>query len=592
MSTTRAGGWRTALIVLGSAWLAHAGLAHAQIVRPPFDTDYHLYNLGSVPDVPLNYGGMAFLPGDPNTLLIGGTANADVGALYSVGVVRGAGNHITGFAGPATFFSEAAFFDAGIAYGPGGVLFLSRYHPELNMAEIGEQKPGSTVTDKVVDLSMAPLSIPNGPGGLNFVPAGMPGAGQLKLSSYGDGRWYTLDLEDDGAGTFNVTAATPTVTVGSCPEQFVYMPAGTPGFAADSLILTEYCAGVANAYQVDANGDPQISTLLTFVDALPAAEGLVADPMTGDLLFNEFGDPNRVLNVHAYAPLPCTSDADCDDNNVCTDETCDLGTGNCTYVDHDDIPCDDGLFCDGTDTCKGGYCSIHAGNPCAALPNCQDFCFEGPNFCGNTPQGFACTTPDSSQCTSDVCDGSGTCTHPARIDSCRQPFKAKKAQLLIQDNANPKKDNLSWQWLSGSATALGDFGDPLGTTDFELCVFDQVDTPNPVTRFDATVTHGGMCGTKPKPCWTTNGKPPKVKGYRFADKNLLQHGTQSITLTAGADGKAKVAQRARGVNLSPPMLPLNGQVVVQLKATSGQCWGATYSTPTKDTTTLYKAKAD
>src|SRR5258706_8562814 len=116
-----------------------ADSAGAQIVRPPFDASYHLRNLGSVVDLPTFYGGMAFLAGDPDTLLIGGAANADFAALYSVGVTRGAGNHIVGFSGPAVFYSEAAFIDGGLTYGPGGVLFLSRYHAAANMAEIGEQ---------------------------------------------------------------------------------------------------------------------------------------------------------------------------------------------------------------------------------------------------------------------------------------------------------------------------------------------------------------------------------------------------------------------------------------------------------------------
>lgn len=621
MRTTRSR-CKIALTAVFAALLAQSGTARAQIVRPPFDASYHLRDLGSVVDLPFSYGGMVFLAGDPDTLLIGGAANADAAALYSVGVVRGAGGHIVGFSGPAVFHSEAAFIDGGVTYGPGGVLFLSRYHNVANMAEIGQQKPGSAATDKVVDLSTAPLAIPNAPGGLTFVPSGLPGAGQLKLSSFGDGQWYNLDIAADGAGTFDVTATTPTVNVGACPEQSIYRASGTLGFPSDTLILAEWCAGIANAYAVDANGDPVPGSQQAFVDALPGAEGVAIDPTTGDILFSAFGDLNRVLVAYSHAPLPCVADADCDDSNVCTDDSCEIGTGNCNYVDHDSIACDDGLFCDGADMCLGGFCSQHAGNPCSALPNCQDFCFEGGDVCGNTPENFACTTPDDIACTQDICDGNGTCAHPSQPSgtpceddgslctedvcsgyncehrgkpavSCRQPFKAAKATLLIKDDADPKKDNLDWKWVSGSATDLAAFGDPIGATDWQLCVYDLV-LANGTVRLRADVEHGGNCGTptKPKPCWVAKGKPPKVKGYKFNDKSLLQQGTQTIDLTAGADGKAKVTFHGKGANLMPPGLPLNGRVVVQLRASNGECWGATYSTPTKNTTKLYKAKAD
>ncbi|HZR81438.1 MAG TPA: hypothetical protein VFD92_10120 [Candidatus Binatia bacterium] len=591
----------------------------AQIVRPPFAADYHLYDLGSVPGVPLFYGGIAFLSGDPDRLLIAGVANAAGGSLYSIGVVRGAGNHIVGFSGVAAVFSDAPFIDGGLAYHPGGVLFLSRYHPELDMAELGELKPGSTTTDKVVNLSASPLAVHNAPGGLSFVPAGMPGAGVLKLASFGDGQWYSLDLAPDMSDTFDVTGSTPTVVVGACPEGFVYRPAGTAGFANHSLVLAEWCASVVRAYEVDASGDPVATSGQVFVDGIPGPEGIAVDPTTGDILISQFGEPNRIYNVHAYAPLPCTSDADCNDSNVCTDDACDMMSGNCTYTNHDAIACDDGLYCDGADTCQDGYCSVHAGNPCAMLPNCQDFCIEGADSCGNTPAGSACTTPGGFECRQDVCDGAGTCDHPpqpantpctpdgtlcttdfcdsggscrhqAIVDGpCRQPFTSGKATILIKNEADPKKDLIDWKWVNGSATDLAAFGDPVTATDYELCIFDAA-LHNGTKVFYGPIPHAGTCAGKP--CWKAKGKPPRVKGYKYNDKNLTQQGIQIVDLTAGADKKAKVTAKGKGANLDLPPLPLSGDVVVQLRSSTGECWGARYSTPKKNTDKQYKANAD
>src|SRR6185369_8117952 len=81
MRTTRSR-CKLALTALFAALFALPATAQAQIVRPPFDASYHLRNLGPVTDLPFPNGGMVFLAGNPNTLLIGGAANASFAALY------------------------------------------------------------------------------------------------------------------------------------------------------------------------------------------------------------------------------------------------------------------------------------------------------------------------------------------------------------------------------------------------------------------------------------------------------------------------------------------------------------------------------
>ena len=134
-------------------------------------------DLGAVPGLPAPYGGLTFLPSNSNVIVIGGAANAVTGALYSIGVVRGAGNHITGFTGTATVHSEGQFNDGGVVFGPGGVLFYTRFPTN----EVGEVKPGSAVNNKIVDLTA--IGVSSSVGALNFVPSGSPGVGQLKIVS-------------------------------------------------------------------------------------------------------------------------------------------------------------------------------------------------------------------------------------------------------------------------------------------------------------------------------------------------------------------------------------------------------------------------
>jgi hypothetical protein len=157
------------IVLLLTLGLGPASPAAAITIESPFDTVYTFTDLGSVPGLPPSYGGLTFKPADPNTLLIGGDANTAVGRIYEVGVVRGAGNHIVGFSGPATMLGFGAFNDGGVVFGPGVVLFLARWPNN----ELGQVKPASLIEDKITDLG--PLGVVPSPGGFEFVPAGFPG---------------------------------------------------------------------------------------------------------------------------------------------------------------------------------------------------------------------------------------------------------------------------------------------------------------------------------------------------------------------------------------------------------------------------------
>ena len=63
---------------------------------------------------------------------------------------------------------------------------------------------------------------------------------------------------------------------------------------------------------------------------------------------------------------PCLSDAECDDGNVCTDDTCDAGT--CVATPNTS-PCDDGLACTAGDVCSAGVCG--GGDVCPVGATCE-----------------------------------------------------------------------------------------------------------------------------------------------------------------------------------------------------------------------------
>ena len=288
---------RTTGVLALTACLAIVGASPAsgQVVGPDFSSAYSLEDLGTPPAVPSNIGGLTLKAGTADRLLIGGDANDPLGALYEIGVTRDAGGHINGFSGDATLFADADNNDGGVAYGPGGVLFLSRY--DLN--EVGQIKPGSAVTDKVISLAPA---VAASPGTLTFVPPGQPGAGSLKLASFNGGQWYDADVVPDGTGTYDLTNVTPvpnTIVPGG-PEGIVYVNPGSPQFSGPSVLISEWGAGTVGAYAVDANGDPVIASRRDFVTALGGAEGAFLDPFTGDVLFSAWGG-DRVIVVRGFA---------------------------------------------------------------------------------------------------------------------------------------------------------------------------------------------------------------------------------------------------------------------------------------------------
>ncbi len=293
----------TKLSFISASMLGLAGLtgqAASQTIDPFFADVYAFTDLGSIPGLPAQYGGLCALSGDPDVLLIGGAANTANGAIHSVRLIRDVDRHIVGFDGPATVFCEGAYNDGGIAYGPGGVLFLSRWP----VNEMGQVKPGSTVTDKVINLT--PWGVELSHAALNFIPPSHPGAGRMKISSYGSGQWGEVTLEPDGLGTFDITSFTPVPSsrLPGGPEGFAFVPIGSPLFPTPTMILSEYSVGVVSVFEMDDNGDPIVPSRKVFMTGLFGAEGAFIDRPTGDFVFSTFGGGSRIIVVRGFSTPP------------------------------------------------------------------------------------------------------------------------------------------------------------------------------------------------------------------------------------------------------------------------------------------------
>ncbi len=271
------------------------------VVDPAYAARYSCFELGPVPGLPpRKYGGLTLAQGRcSTTLLIGGDANLDTGKLYAIGLTRDALGHINGFSGTAQIHTDAPFNDGGVVYGPGGVLFITRYPKN----ELQQTRAGSFAVDKVIGL--AALGVAESTGSIGFVPGNFPGGGALKLVSWKGGEWYTLALRADALGTYDVTAAKHELDLPGGPEGFTYVAAGSPLFGVAGMLVSEWSANSLATYEVDAAGDPKLATRKAFITGLNGAEGAYRDPGTGDFFFSTWNSQtaDRVIVVRGFAPI-------------------------------------------------------------------------------------------------------------------------------------------------------------------------------------------------------------------------------------------------------------------------------------------------
>ena len=142
--------------------------------------------------------------------------------------------------------------------------------------------------------------------------------------------------------------------------------------------------------------------------------------------------------------------------------------------------------------------------------------------------------------------------------------------------------NQTERLAKGPLVAKADFGIPLSTTDYELCVYDG----NDALLVRARAPHGDVCHNRP--CWKEN-----ARGYRYVDRDLTPDGLQHLGLKAGTSGKSQILVKGRGNNLQAPALSvMNLPVRVQLVNGGGACWEATFNTTFQNTARAFKAKSD
>jgi hypothetical protein len=180
----------------------------------------------------------------------------------------------------------------------------------------------------------------------------------------------------------------------------------------------------------------------------------------------------------------------------------------------------------------------------------------------------------------------GTQTCPVLpLGSCRT---AGRSTLQIRDRTLDKSDALSFSWTRGDATSFADFGDPVSSALYRVCVYDAAGLVR-----TATAPAGGLC--KGKPCWKRTGSATNPSGFTYRDPEVTPDGTSSVTLRSGAATKARVQWRAKGVPMDDGALGLVPPVVVEVSnGDTAVCFGQTFAAGdiSRNTTAELRAKAD
>ncbi len=240
------------------------------------------------------------------------------------------------------------------------------------------------------------------------------------------------------------------------------------------------------------------------------------NPCTQDTCLPDFGCLNETVDgVPCDDLTACTvqdsctkgqchgKPVDCDDQNVCTDDSCDPATG-CLHMNNA-ASCEDGSQCTVGDLCKLGKCLPGAAAKCDDLNPCtkdscdpKTGCVHQPQSGGTCNDNNPCTMWDNCKdgvctgfqlkkcddgiaCTTDACDGQGNCVYKASDAACDDK-NACTTDTCSANSGCVYKPVLAGFCDDGNACTSGDacvagkcIGAAKDCTDGNLCTDDTCD---------------------------------------------------------------------------------------------------------------------
>ena len=157
---------------------------------------------------------------------------------------------------------------------------------------------------------------------------------------------------------------------------------------------------------------------------------------------------------------------------------------------------------------------------------------------------------------------------------------AGKARLQFRNLGDDDRDRVGWNWKKGEAFGLADLGDPLGSTLYAFCLYDQTsDVASKVAEFQLPLGAG----------WKA-----VRNGFKYRESSDLT-GKRSFQVKSGSNGRTKLQWKASGAGAGPPALPLDqdSAVVAQFTNSEGACWESVFDAGAqRNDSESFKAKGD
>jgi len=156
---------------------------------------------------------------------------------------------------------------------------------------------------------------------------------------------------------------------------------------------------------------------------------------------------------------------------------------------------------------------------------------------------------------------------------------SEKSSFALRHFTNAKKNTMTWSWTKGAATTQAEFGDPIGTAGYALCIY--------------TGSGSSLIGQATIPASATRWKRTAT-GYRYSDRAATADGITTATLRGSQLEKSMATVKGKGAGLPGLTLPVTAPITVQLvNGSNGLCWGTTYTAEQlhKNTPTQLNVKA-
>ena len=272
--------------------------------------------------------------------------------------------------------------------------------------------------------------------------SGGDGAGDLLIDT--DGNLLVLaDLFANGRTTFSTGSSLVELDAGAGLFLSGQIDAHGGALGSGGDVSLDACSvTTTTATSINTTGPGGLITVLG-TDSITLAGSYVGEPTTPAAIEVRFGvnanppsiaaatfniPPTLVFNPLAIPCALCTTSAECNDGNGCTDDVCVPATG--CQNNPNANSCEDGNLCTVGDVCSGGSCTSGApatcsdGNPCtddqcAPATGCQfppnslpcddgDLCTTGDQCGGGVCGGAPINCEDGNPCTTNSC-AAGAC---------------------------------------------------------------------------------------------------------------------------------------------------------------------------------------